>query len=149
VGAPGQERAEGLGLSAEVPVRAAGGVVYRNDGDGAPDVLLIHRPRYDDWTLPKGKLHGGESDEAAALREVEEETGLRCELGDELPSASYRDKSGRPKVVRYWVMRPLGGTFVPHSEVDQIRWLPLAEADGALSYRRDREILRAFADRLA
>jgi 8-oxo-dGTP diphosphatase len=146
VGATGEERAEGLGLSLDEPVRAAGGVVYRNDGDGAL-VLLVHRPRYDDWTLPKGKLVAGESDEAAALREVEEETGLSCELGDELPSSRYRDKSGRRKVVRYWAMRPLGGEFEPHSEVDEVRWLPLAEAGGALSYPRDREILQAFADR--
>ena len=149
MGTPREERAEGLGLSADEPVRAAGGVVYRNDGDGALDVLLVHRPRYDDWTLPKGKLLSGESDEAAALREVEEETGLRCELGDELPSSRYRDKSGRRKVVRYWVMRPLGGQFEPHDEVDEVRWLRLDEADGALSYPRDREILQAFADRLA
>jgi 8-oxo-dGTP diphosphatase len=148
VGAAREERAEGLGLSPDGPVRAAGGVVYRDDGDGAPDVLLVHRPRYDDWTLPKGKLLPGESDEAAALREVEEETGLSCELGDELPSSRYRDKSGRPKVVRYWAMRPVGGEFEPHDEVDEVRWLPVAEADGALSYPRDREILQAFAHRL-
>ena len=146
--APRQERAEGLGLSGEKEVRAAGGVVYRDDGDGAVAVLLVHRPRYDDWTLPKGKLQPGESDEAAALREVEEETGLRCELGDELPWSRYRDKSGRPKVVRYWAMRPLGGEFHPHDEVDDILWLPLDAAGGALSYPRDREILHAFADRL-
>jgi 8-oxo-dGTP diphosphatase len=149
VGPSGQERPEGLGLSADEPVRAAGGVVHRTDGDGAVDVLLVHRPRYDDWTLPKGKLIAGESDEAAALREVEEETGLRCELGDELPSTRYRDKSGRAKVVRYWTMRPLGGEFRPHDEVDEIRWLPVEEADGVLSYPRDREILKAFADRHA
>jgi 8-oxo-dGTP diphosphatase len=126
-------------------VQAAGGVVYRRD-DGALEVLLVHRPRYDDWTLPKGKLHRGESHEDGALREVEEETGLRCELGLELPSSHYHDQKGRPKVVRYWTMRPLGGAFHPHDEVDDARWLPLAEAETELSYDRDREILRAFAE---
>jgi 8-oxo-dGTP pyrophosphatase MutT (NUDIX family) len=128
----------------ERTVRAAGGLVFRGDGD-ALEVLLVHRPRYDDWSLPKGKLHDGEDDEAAALREVEEETGLRCELGPELPSSAYRDQKGRPKVVRYWAMRPRGGVFRPHEEVDDVRWLRLPAAEKALSHDRDREILRAFA----
>jgi 8-oxo-dGTP pyrophosphatase MutT (NUDIX family) len=128
----------------EPTVRAAGGLVFRGDGD-ALEVLLVHRPRYDDWSLPKGKLHDGEDDEAAALREVEEETGLRCELGPELPSSAYRDQKGRPKVVRYWAMRPRGGVFRPHEEVDDVRWLRLPAAEKALSHDRDREILRAFA----
>jgi len=120
--------------------------VYRRDGDGALEVLLVHRPRYDDWTLPKGKLHRGESHEEGALREVEEETGLRCDLGRELPSSHYRDQKGRPKVVRYWTMRPIDGAFHPHEEVDDVRWLPLADADAELTYDRDREILHAFAE---
>jgi len=120
--------------------------VYRGDGDGALEVLLVHRPRYDDWTLPKGKLHRGESHEEGALREVEEETGLRCELGRELPSSHYRDQKGRAKVVRYWTMRPLDGAFQPHEEVDDARWLTLADADAELTYDRDREILHAFAE---
>jgi len=120
--------------------------VYRRDGDGALEVLLVHRPRYDDWTLPKGKLHRGESHEEGALREVEEETGLRCELGRELPSSHYRDQKGRAKVVRYWTMRPLDGAFQPDEEVDDARWLPLADADAELTYDRDREILHAFAE---
>jgi 8-oxo-dGTP diphosphatase len=128
----------------EPTVRAAGGLVFRGDGD-ALEVLLVHRPRYDDWSLPKGKLNDGEDDEAAALREVEEETGLRCELGPELPSSAYRDQKGRPKVVRYWAMRPRGGVFRPHEEVDDVRWLRLPAAEKALSHHRDREILRAFA----
>ena len=127
-------------------MQAAGGVVYRRDGDGALEVMLVHRPRYDDWTLPKGKLHRGESHEDGALREVEEETGLRCELGHELPSSHYRDQKGRRKVVRYWTMRPLDGAFQPHDEVDDARWLPLVDAETELSYDRDREILRAFAE---
>ena len=126
-------------------MQAAGGVVYRRNGDAALEVLLVDRPRYDDWTLPKGKLHRGESHEAGALREVEEETGFRCELGRELPSSRYRDQKGRPKIVRYWTMRPLDGAFHPHDEVDDARWLPLDEAEAELSYDRDREILHAFA----
>jgi 8-oxo-dGTP pyrophosphatase MutT (NUDIX family) len=120
-------------------VRAAGGVVER---DGR--VLLVHRPRYDDWTFPKGKALEGESDEATALREVEEETGLRCELGDELPATSYVDSKARPKRVRYWRMRALAGEFVPHDEVDEIAWLPPSEARDRLSYARDLALLDAL-----
>jgi 8-oxo-dGTP diphosphatase len=127
-------------------VQAAGGVVYRHGPGGMLEVLLVHRPRYDDWTLPKGKLHRGESHEEGALREVEEETGLRCELGRELPSSRYRDQKGRPKVVRYWAMRPLGGDFRPDDEVDDTCWLPLDDAGAELTYARDREILQAFVD---
>jgi len=126
-------------------VRAAGGVVFRRAGDESPEVLLVHRPKYDDWTIPKGKNAPGETDERAALREVEEETGLRCDLLYELPRTAYRDARGRQKVVRYWAMRPLAGEFTPHDEVDEARWLPLAEAEPTLSYERDRAVLRAFA----
>jgi len=127
-------------------VRAAGGVVWRRDPSGALETLVVHRPRYDDWTLPKGKLLPGERDEECALREVEEETGLRCELGRELPSSRYRDRHDRPKVVRFWAMRPLGGEFRPHAEVDDVRWLPLPAAGAALTYERDRAVLGALAD---
>lgn len=139
------KRTAGLGLTAET-VRAAGGVVFRRDAAGALEVVLVHRPRYDDWSLPKGKRLDGETDERCAVREVEEETGLRCELGRELPESRYRDKHGRPKVVRYWAMRPLEGELDPTDEVDEARWLPLADAEALLDYGRDREILRAFAD---
>ena len=125
-------------------VRAAGGVVWRRDAAGALEVLVVHRPQYDDWTLPKGKLLSGERDEQAALREVEEETGLRCELGSELPSSTYHDRRGRRKVVRYWAMRPLEGDFQPHDEVDEIRWLPPAGAADALTYESDRAVLAAL-----
>jgi 8-oxo-(d)GTP phosphatase len=124
-------------------VRAAGGVVRRAVGSG-PEVLLVHRPRYDDWTFPKGKAHRGESDEETALREVAEETGLHCLLGQELPSTSYRDSRGRPKVVRYWTMRVVSGSFKPDAEVDEIRWLAHDEAEDTLSYARDLEVLRAI-----
>lgn len=128
-------------------VRAAGGIVFQRTGDEPLQVLLVHRPKYDDWTIPKGKNAPGETDECAALREVEEETGLRCDLLYELPRSRYRDARGRRKVVRYWAMRPVAGEFAPHDEVDEARWLPLAEAEPALSYERDRTVLRAFAAR--
>jgi 8-oxo-dGTP diphosphatase len=124
-------------------VRAAGGVVWRPDADGRPEVLLVHRPRYDDWSLPKGKRDPGETDEECARREVLEETGLRVELGAELPEVRYRDRKGRHKVVRYWVMRPADppAPFVPNDEVDQIRWCPLDEAAARLSYEHDRDLV--------
>jgi 8-oxo-dGTP diphosphatase len=127
----------------EPVVRAAGGVVVRDDL-GALEVVVVHRPRYDDWTLPKGKALPGESDEACALREVEEETGLRCDLGAELARTSYRDSKDRPKVARYWLMRPAGGRLSPSHEVDDARWLPFAEAEALLTYARDREVLRSL-----
>jgi len=118
-------------------VRAAGGVVFRGR-----QVLLVHRPHYDDWTFPKGKCAAGESDEACALREVEEETGLRCRLGRELVSMSYVDGRGRPKTVRYWLMEPLGGEFAADDEVDAVRWVEAKTAAGLLSYERDVQVLR-------
>jgi 8-oxo-(d)GTP phosphatase len=123
-------------------VRAAGGVVRRAGPDGE-EVLLVHRPRYEDWTFPKGKAHPGETDEETALREVEEETGLTCVLGDELPSTRYRDSRGRPKVVRYWTMQVESGSFKPHREVDDIRWVSRTQAEPSLSYDRDHEVIRA------
>jgi 8-oxo-dGTP diphosphatase len=127
----------------EAVVRAAGGAVVRQ-GSGGPEVLLVHRPAYDDWSLPKGKAHRGESDEDCARREVEEETGLRCSLNRELPSTSYRDGKGRPKVVRYWAMTPVAGEARPQAEVDDVQWLPLDEARSALSWERDRAVLDAL-----
>ena len=104
-------------------------------------MLVVHRPRYDDWSFPKGKAEPGESDEECALREVEEETGLRCSLGRELPSTSYTDPKGRPKTVRYWVMEVVGGALVFRHEVDSGRWVPVDEAETLLSYPRDVELL--------
>lgn len=125
-------------------VEAAGGVVWRRSPAGALEILLVHRPRYDDWTAPKGKLDGGEDHAEAALREVEEETGLRCTLGAELPSTSYVDRKGRPKRVRYWAMTPVEGRFAPTAEVDEVRWLPVEEAQALLTYPRDRAVLAAL-----
>ena len=120
-------------------IQAAGGVVLR---DGR--VAVVHRPRYDDWSLPKGKLDAGESFEEAALREVEEETGLRCRLVRELPAVQYDVRSG-PKVVRYWLMEVEDETpFVPNDEVDEVRWLEPAEALAQLSYDREREPVLAL-----
>jgi 8-oxo-dGTP pyrophosphatase MutT (NUDIX family) len=130
----------------EETVQAAGGVVSRRGPGGVLEVLLVHRPRYDDWTIPKGKLEPGETHEQAARREVLEETGLDCELGRELPSASYRDRKGRLKTVRYWAMRPLAGEPAPSREVDAVRWASLDEAGGLLTHEHDGAILRAFTE---
>jgi 8-oxo-dGTP pyrophosphatase MutT (NUDIX family) len=107
-------------------------------------VLLVHRPKYDDWTFPKGKALNGESDEVCALREVEEETGLRCSLERELASSEYTDSHGRPKVVRYWLMQPEDGSFTPTEEIDEVVWLPADEAERQLTYDRDRAVLRSL-----
>lgn len=119
-------------------VQAAGGVILR---DGT--VCVIHRPDYEDWSLPKGKLDGGESHEEAALREVHEETGLRCTLGPELSSQQYTDRKGRPKTVRWWTMAVVEDEgLTPSDEVDERRWVPVAEADRLLDYEHDRALVR-------
>ena len=115
-------------------IRAAGGVVVR---DGR--VLLVHRPRYDDWSFPKGKLERGETWEDAAVREVEEETGLECELGNELGSTHYEVR-GEPKEVRYFHMSA-DGEAVAQNEVDEVRWVTRPEAVTLLSHDYDRELL--------
>ncbi len=128
-----------------VEVRAGGGVVLRSGADGR-EVLLVHRPRYDDWSFPKGKCDAGESFEEAARREVEEETGLRCRLGRPLGDTRYVDGRGRSKLVRYWLMdapadASTATAFVPNREVDELRWLPLPRAAKLLSYDHDRALL--------
>jgi 8-oxo-dGTP pyrophosphatase MutT (NUDIX family) len=109
------------------------------------EVAVIHRPRYDDWSFPKGKLDDGEDAEAGALREVWEETGLSCRLVAPLGETRYRDRRGRPKVVRYWLMEPRDGgpapSFVANDEVDALRWLPPEEAARLLTYPHDRDLL--------
>ena len=124
-------------------VRAAGGVLVR---DGR--VALIHRPKYDDWSLPKGKLNGGEGWEDAAVREVREETGFNVALHEELSQVEYTDPKGRPKTVRYWRMEPQAGEFAPNDEVDELRWMEPDEAVERLSYDHDRELV-LMAVRLA
>ena len=121
-------------------IRAGGGVVHR-DRENGPEVLLVHRPKYDDWSFPKGKAEDGEDELACALREVEEETGLRCEPEHEVGSTFYRDNRGRRKVVRYWSMIPLEGEFTAGPEVDEIAWLPPEGAAARLTYGHDRAIL--------
>jgi 8-oxo-dGTP diphosphatase len=124
-------------------VRAAGGVITRTNASGELEILVVHRPGHDDWSLPKGKREPGETDEACALREVQEETGLTCTLGRELPSVSYRDARGRPKTVRYWTMVPTGEARA-QNEIDAVRWLTIADALEKLTYPRDRELIAAF-----
>ena len=110
------------------------------------DVVLVHRAQYDDWSLPKGKVDPGESDEEAARREVHEETGVLARLGSELPATTYRDRSGRPKVVRYWAMTVESGTVSGQHEVDEARWLPVNDARQWLTYERDRTVLDALSE---
>jgi 8-oxo-dGTP pyrophosphatase MutT (NUDIX family) len=126
-------------------VLAAGGVVWRYGPEDSAELAVVHRPRYDDWSLPKGKLADGESFEDAALREVEEETGMTCELGEELEPARYTDRKGRAKLVRFWLMRPTGGDFAPNDEVDELRWLDPARAVGLLDYDHDRALVSELA----
>ena len=122
----------------EAEVKAAGGVVLR---DGC--IAVVHRPRYDDWSLPKGKLDPGESWEECALREVREETGLHCALAGELSPTSYTDRKGRAKVVRYWRMEiTREDPFTPDDEVDELRWLEPREAATLLTYPHDAELIQ-------
>src|SRR3989337_2017158 len=116
-------------------VRAAGGLVCRSGDDGSFEILLVHRPAYDDWAFPKGKLYRGETEEEAALREVEEETSLRCRLGREIGSTAYRDSHGRPKTVRYWQMTPIAGELAAANEVDDARWVRSEEHTSELQSR--------------
>lgn len=131
-------------------VRAAGGVVWRRSGNGDVHILLVHRPRYDDWSLPKGKAEGNERAEETALREVAEETGRQCVLGREIGSTRYQDSRGRRKEVRYWFMQPDDDDdeFTPNDEVDEIRWCSVNDAVDLLSYDHDRRLVASVDEEL-
>ena len=140
---------------ARAPIQAAGGVVWRV-GEGATggqmEVAVIHRPRYDDWSLPKGKLAPGETHLEGALREVHEETGYRVQPGRSLGEVRYLKKSSgaaREKVVHYWAMRAVGGAFSPSREVDQMEWMTVDQALNRITRGTDREVLERFALRPA
>jgi 8-oxo-dGTP pyrophosphatase MutT (NUDIX family)/phosphohistidine phosphatase SixA len=130
--------------SSRAPIRAAGCVVWRY-GSQEPEVLVVHRPRWNDWTFPKGKLDPGERPIAAAVREVEEETGLRVWPGPRLRDDHYTVSSGQPKVVSYWCAQPprlanITG-FQPNAEIDQVQWLSVTKARKTLTYPRDVDLL--------
>ena len=133
--------------SAAAPVLAAGAVLWRPTADSADiEVAVIHRPRYDDWSLPKGKVDPGESEPVTAVREIHEETGFRAVLGRRLGSVCYPVEQGT-KSVRYWAARAdsdVGGEFTPNDEVDKIMWLPVPDAMTRLEYPHDRKVLRRF-----
>ncbi|MFF7181777.1 NUDIX domain-containing protein [Streptomyces sp. NPDC008121] len=125
-------------------IRAAGGVLWRPDASGrGVEIALVHRPKYDDWSHPKGKLKPGETIRECALREIMEETGQACELGRRLPTLRYV-ANGRPKEVVYWSARALGGTFTPSREVDRLLWLAPPSARARLTQPRDRDLLDAL-----
>jgi 8-oxo-dGTP diphosphatase len=133
---------------AQPVVRAAGGVVWRRNGPGSAgsevEVVLVHRPRYNDWSFPKGKVDGGETDEEAAEREVQEEASVTVQFGPELPSTTYLDRSGKHKRVRYWAMTVAAGTPVGANEVDEARWVTFDQARVQLTYPHDVEVLEAL-----
>lgn len=127
-------------------VLAAGAVLWRPNGDAsAPEVAIIHRPRYNDWSLPKGKVEPGETEPVAAVREIQEETGYSSHLGRRLAAVSYPVEQGMKKV-RYWAAQRCAGEFTPNAEVDELKWLPVAEAMKQLEYPHDRKVLRRFAE---
>jgi 8-oxo-dGTP pyrophosphatase MutT (NUDIX family) len=122
-------------------VRAAGGIVLRDEGDG-PCVLVVHRPAYDDWSFPKGKLDPGEDEATAACRELIEETGVEAEIVRDVGTVAYRDGRGREKTVRYYLMHPVStAEREPDDEVDDVAWWPLPRAIEQLTYERDRTLL--------
>lgn len=130
-------------------IKAAGGVLYRPNEDGEREFLLVHRPRYDDWSLPKGKLDRKEGFLEAGLREVREETGIQANYPIEIGSVGYETDAGNRKVVRWWLMEAVGGKFRPNSEVDAVAWLNFRKANKRLQYTNDQKVLRranALAD---
>ena len=135
----------------KAPIQAAGGVVWRTDGERSNlEIAIIHRPRYDDWSIPKGKLAPGESHLEGAIREVHEETGYRVQPGRSLGEVRYLKESGgaaREKVMHYWAMRAIGGAFSPNREVDEMRWLSIDDARETVTRGSDRDVLERFAQR--
>ncbi len=122
-------------------VKAAGGIVCREGSSGETEIVVVHRPAYDDWTLPKGKVDSDETPEECALREVKEETGFRCELGRPVGCTAYVDRRGRNKVACYWVMEVISGRFRPGGEVDRMLWLTVPDAVKRLTYERDKALI--------
>lgn len=129
-------------------IRSAGGII-RVFGPDGPQILLVHRPAYDDWTLPKGKARGDDTDSETALREVEEETGLRCAAGPEMARLHYRDRKDRPKVARFWLMTPTGGSFTPSTEVDACGWFDPARAALLATRSGERDLIKRLGLALA
>lgn len=126
------------------PILAAGAVLWRpHESTGSPEIAVVHRPRYDDWSLPKGKLERGEIEPVAAIREIEEETGFRAHLERHLTTVSYPVKDTTKKV-RYWGARAITGEFAANDEVDELKWLPLDHAMRQVDYALDRKVLRRF-----
>jgi len=133
-------------VPANKAVLAAGAVLWRPSDDGSePEVAVIHRPRYDDWSLPKGKVDVGENEPVTAVREVREETGFGSHLGRRLAAVSYPVEAQGIKKVRYWAARTVDGEFTPNPEVDELKWLPVTAAMKQLIYPHDRKVLRRFA----
>jgi 8-oxo-dGTP diphosphatase len=126
-------------------MRAAGGVLVRYDSSGHIELALIHRPHREDWSFPKGKLDPGESFEDCALREVLEETGFVCRLERFVGVTEYTHRKGRPKIVAYWLMSIVAGSFIVNAEADEIRWCSVGQAKELASYDRDRELLEMIA----
>jgi 8-oxo-dGTP pyrophosphatase MutT (NUDIX family) len=127
-------------------IPAAGGALWRTGADGALETALVHRPKYDDWSLPKGKLDAGEHPLVAAVREVGEETGLRVVVGRRSVQTRYAVRLG-PKRVDYWVMQVVGGGFAPNDEVDELRWLRVPAATALVTHHHDRTVLEDLARR--
>lgn len=126
------------------PILAAGAVLWRpQEHTGTPEIALVHRPRYHDWSLPKGKVDPGETEPVTAVREIEEETGFRAILARRLPMATY-PVDDSIKQVRYWAARCVGGQFAANAEVDELKWLPPVDAMNELIYPQDRKVLRRF-----
>jgi 8-oxo-dGTP diphosphatase len=122
-------------------ILAAGGIVIRQSGPDRIEIAIVHRPIREDWSYPKGKVEPKETLTECALREVLEETGLRCRIVSFVGTTEYRDRKDRRKIAAYWVMTPEEGRFRSSEEVDEMRWVELGEAARLLTYERDRELL--------